>query len=64
MDREQVLACLREHETELKDAGLLSLSLFGSTARICSLTSTEPGNFRCSMSSVLKSGSRTCWAPA
>jgi len=33
MDREQVLACLREHEAELKDAGLASLSLFGSTAR-------------------------------
>jgi predicted nucleotidyltransferase len=33
MDREQVLATLRAHETELRDAGVARLSLFGSTAR-------------------------------
>ena len=33
MDREQVLAALRGHEQELKSAGILSLSLFGSLAR-------------------------------
>jgi predicted nucleotidyltransferase len=33
MDREQVLAALRAHEKELKDAGVVRLSLFGSTAR-------------------------------
>jgi predicted nucleotidyltransferase len=33
MDREQVLAALRAHERELKDAGIVRLSLFGSTAR-------------------------------
>ncbi len=33
MDREEVLAVLRAHERELKAAGILSLSLFGSTAR-------------------------------
>jgi predicted nucleotidyltransferase len=33
MDREHVLTTLREHETELRQAGLAQLSLFGSTAR-------------------------------
>jgi predicted nucleotidyltransferase len=33
MEREQVLATLREHEPELKAAGVVRLSLFGSTAR-------------------------------
>ena len=33
MDREQVLTALRAHETELKEAGISGLSLFGSTAR-------------------------------
>jgi uncharacterized protein len=33
MDREQVIAQLREHEPELKAAGVVRLSLFGSTAR-------------------------------
>ena len=33
MNREQVLAALREHEPELKAAGVVRLSLFGSTAR-------------------------------
>jgi len=31
--REQVLATLRQHEKELRAAGVLHLSLFGSTAR-------------------------------
>lgn len=33
MDREHVLSMLREHEPELKEAGVVRLSLFGSTAR-------------------------------
>ena len=33
MDRTQVLATLRAHERELKDAGVVRLSLFGSAAR-------------------------------
>ena len=33
MDRERILATLREHEPELKAAGLLHLRLFGSVAR-------------------------------
>jgi predicted nucleotidyltransferase len=33
MDRDRVLATLRAHEHELKAAGLLRLSVFGSTAR-------------------------------
>src|SRR5205809_910548 len=33
MDRDQVIATLREHEPELKAAGVVRLSLFGSTAR-------------------------------
>lgn len=33
MDRNAVLARLRAHETELKAAGIVRLSLFGSTAR-------------------------------
>ena len=33
MDREHVLTMLRQHEPELKKAGLIRLSLFGSTAR-------------------------------
>ena len=33
MQREQVLAALRAHEQELKNAGIVRLWLFGSTAR-------------------------------
>ena len=33
MNREHVRATLRAHERELKDAGIVRLSLFGSTAR-------------------------------
>ena len=33
MNREQVIAALRAHEPELKAAGVLSLSVFGSLAR-------------------------------
>ncbi len=33
MDREQVIDRLRAHEQELRNAGLLALSLFGSVAR-------------------------------
>ncbi len=33
MNREQVIATLRAHEPELKAAGVVRLSLFGSTAR-------------------------------
>jgi hypothetical protein len=33
MDREQVIQLLREHEPELKNAGIVRLSLFGSVAR-------------------------------
>jgi predicted nucleotidyltransferase len=33
MNREQVIATLRAHEHELRDAGIVSLSLFGSMAR-------------------------------
>jgi uncharacterized protein len=33
MDREQVIAVLREHEVELRAAGVVRISLFGSTAR-------------------------------
>jgi|SRR5215469_1236546 len=33
MTGEQVIARLREHEAELKAAGVMRLSLFGSTAR-------------------------------
>jgi len=33
MDREQVIAVLRGHEMELRAAGVVRLSLFGSTAR-------------------------------
>ncbi|HYW43178.1 MAG TPA: nucleotidyltransferase family protein [Bryobacteraceae bacterium] len=33
MDREQVIATLREHEPELRAAGVVHLSLFGSTVR-------------------------------
>ena|SRR5438552_2524649 len=33
MNSEQVIAKLREHEPELRAAGVLHLSLFGSTAR-------------------------------
>jgi predicted nucleotidyltransferase len=33
MNRDQVLETLREHEPELKATGVVSLSLFGSTAR-------------------------------
>lgn len=33
MDRDSVIATLRAHEAELKSAGILRLSLFGSVAR-------------------------------
>lgn len=33
MDREYVIATLRAHERQLKEAGIVRLSLFGSTAR-------------------------------
>jgi uncharacterized protein len=33
MDSREVLAALRAHEEELREAGVLRLSLFGSTAR-------------------------------
>jgi predicted nucleotidyltransferase len=33
MDREQVIAALRAHQRELKSAGIVGLSLFGSVAR-------------------------------
>lgn len=33
MDREQVIAMLRAHEPQLKEAGIIRLSLFGSMAR-------------------------------
>jgi predicted nucleotidyltransferase len=33
MDRDQVVATLRQHEKELKAAGVVRLSVFGSTAR-------------------------------
>ena len=33
MDREQIIAALRAHEQELKNAGIVRLSLFGSVAR-------------------------------
>ena len=33
MDKEQVIATLRAHEQELKSAGIVRLSLFGSVAR-------------------------------
>ena len=33
LDRDQVIATLRKHETELKAAGIVRLSVFGSTAR-------------------------------
>jgi predicted nucleotidyltransferase len=33
MDREHVIAKLRAHERQLKDAGIVHLSLFGSAAR-------------------------------
>ncbi len=33
MDRENILACLREHSAEIKDAGVSHLRLFGSAAR-------------------------------
>jgi predicted nucleotidyltransferase len=33
MNRDEVLATLRAHEAELKDAGIVRLSVFGSVAR-------------------------------
>jgi len=33
MDREHIIATLRDHEAELKSAGIVRLSLFGSYAR-------------------------------
>jgi uncharacterized protein len=33
MDRDKVISALRAHEQELRAAGVLSVSLFGSTAR-------------------------------
>ena len=40
MNRDQVIATLREHEQELKAAGVVSVSLFGSTAR----SEADPGD--------------------
>ena len=33
MNRDKIIAVLRDHEDELRSAGILSLSLFGSMAR-------------------------------
>ncbi len=33
MDRDQVIALLRSNERQIKEAGVVSLALFGSTAR-------------------------------
>ena len=33
MDRERIISKLREHEPELRSAGIVTLSLFGSVAR-------------------------------
>jgi len=33
MDRDRVIATLRQHEPELRAAGIVRISLFGSTAR-------------------------------
>jgi predicted nucleotidyltransferase len=33
MNREQVLACLRAHQQELEDAGIVRLAIFGSVGR-------------------------------
>jgi predicted nucleotidyltransferase len=41
MNREQIIATLRAHESELKAAGVLSLSLFGSVARGESVTDSD-----------------------
>lgn len=56
MDRSAIIARLREHEGELKEAGIQHLSLHGSYARGTAIvelrtwtslpTSTAPGNFR------------------
>jgi predicted nucleotidyltransferase len=41
MDKEHIIARLREHEAELKDAGIQHLSLFGSYARGTAVRSTS-----------------------
>ena len=41
MNRERVISTLRAHESELKNAGILRLSLFGSTARNESNSSSD-----------------------
>ena len=33
MEKDRIIACLRDHEPELRAAGVASLSLFGSVAR-------------------------------
>jgi predicted nucleotidyltransferase len=41
MDKHQVLSKLRQHESELKAAGVVHLSLFGSVARDEATTSSD-----------------------
>ena len=41
MNREQIISTLRAHETELKAAGVLSVSIFGSAARGESLADSD-----------------------
>ena len=41
MNREQIIATLRAHESELRSVGVLSLSLFGSAARGESLVDSD-----------------------
>lgn len=60
MDRELVLATLREHELELRAAGVVRLSLFGSRARgdngpnsDIDLLATFDGNRRLSLLAVV-----------
>jgi predicted nucleotidyltransferase len=35
IDKEQVIATLRAHEQELKEAGVVRVRLFGSVVRFC-----------------------------
>jgi predicted nucleotidyltransferase len=72
MNREQVIAMLREHETELKAAGVVRLSLFGSTARgdrqpdsdidLLAPPSMKPAGYRCWMWRVLRFSFPSCSA--
>jgi uncharacterized protein len=41
MDRDRIIAKLREHESELKDTGIEHLSLFGSYARGTAIRETS-----------------------